>query len=94
MERFPSSIERFPVESPLSVVIDLGNDGEMAKTPLSHRRKQVFATSSIELDEPPLTLRGALLLMVRDKASRPALLLVGEPVFQFFFFFFFSSFFS
>jgi hypothetical protein len=89
-------MERFPVDSSMSLVIDLGDDSE-AKTPLSsHRRKTVDrSVSAVEfvdsLQDPPLTLRRALAVMAKDKTSRPALVLVGN-FFSFFVFFFFFVF--
>ncbi len=71
------------MESSLGIVIDLGDESEAVKTPLSaHRRKHVDrSVSSIDfvdsLQDPPLSLRSALILMAKDKASRPALVLVG-----------------
>jgi hypothetical protein len=73
-----------------SLVIDLGDD--MAKTPLSsHRRKQLSpmiqqpidrSVSAVDfvdsLQDPPLSFLKSLGVMYRDRAARPALLLVGE----------------
>lgn len=75
-------MDRFPVENnSFGIVINLGDDSN-AKTPLSgSRRKHVDrSVSSIDfvdsLQDPPLTLRRALVAVAKDKGSRPALMLV------------------